>query len=184
MDLFKKDRNSKMVCGEVYFWTSTVHQWTHLLKSEAYKKVIIDSLSNLVQRNKIKVYGFVIMPNHLHLLWEMLEMNGKEMPHASFQKYTAHIFQDGLRMDDPEMLKQFYVNEKERMYRFWQRDALAGMMTSREMAEQKLDYLHNNPLQSHWNLSKRPEDYYYSSASFYEIEESDFNFLTDYRDRL
>jgi putative transposase len=80
MDLFSLPRNSKMEIGEVYYWTSTIYQWKHLLKRDKYKQVIVDSLLNLHQRKKVKVYGFVVMPNHLHLLWEMLEMNGEEMP--------------------------------------------------------------------------------------------------------
>ena len=84
IDIFKKDRNSKMYLNEVYFWTSTIYQWKHLLKQDKYKEILIDSLANLTERKKIKVYGFVIMPNHVHLLWEMIEKNGKEVPHASF----------------------------------------------------------------------------------------------------
>jgi hypothetical protein len=29
---------------------------------------------------------------------------------------------------------------------------------------QKLDYIHNNPLQPKWQLAKAPEEYFYSSA--------------------
>jgi hypothetical protein len=43
---------------------------------------------------------------------------------------------------------------------------------------QKLDYLHNNPCQQHWQLASLPEDYKYSSAKFYEIGEDEFGFLT------
>ncbi len=50
----------------------------------------MELLNSLGSKGFITVYGFVIMPNHLHFLWEMLKMNGKEMPHASFNKATAH----------------------------------------------------------------------------------------------
>ena len=77
--------------------SSTIYRWKHLLKADKYRQIIIDSLLHLHQKGKVRVYGFVIMPNHLHLLWEMLEMNGKEMPHASFQKFTAHTIQKDLK---------------------------------------------------------------------------------------
>jgi len=184
LNLFTKDRNSKMYLNEVYFWTSTIYQWKHLLKPDKYKQILTDSISNLCERGKIKVYGFVIMPNHIHLLWEMIEMNGKEMPYASFQKYTAHSIQTDLKTNHPNVLNYFKVDEKERFYRFWQRDPLAIPILSREMAEQKLDYMHLNPLQRHWSLCNAPENYYYSSISFYESKASSFNFITDYRDRV
>ncbi|MES2734215.1 MAG: transposase [Bacteroidota bacterium] len=177
-------RKSTMHLGEVYFWTSTIYQWKHLLKPDKYKQVIVESLDNLCQRSKIKVYGFVIMPNHIHVLWEMLEMNGREMPYASFQKYTAHFLQTDLRSHHPTILDLFYVAEKERVYRFWERDPLAIKIESRLVAEQKLTYIHHNPLQAHWNLATSPEAYSYSSAGYYEKETSGYPFLTHYVDRF
>ncbi len=52
------------------------------------------------------------------------------------------------------------------------------------MLEQKLDYLHNNPLQNHWNLALTPEEYHYSSAGFYFNGNLRFPFLSHYRDRF
>ncbi|MDB5264289.1 MAG: hypothetical protein JWQ14_3572, partial [Adhaeribacter sp.] len=50
--------------------------------------------------------------------------------------------------------------------------------------EQKLHYLHQNPLQERWQLATSPENYPWSSAAFYETEVDVFNFLTHYRERL
>ena len=50
--------------------------------------------------------------------------------------------------------------------------------------EQKLSYIHTNPVQPHWNLCSDFVDYYYSSASFYETANSDFTFLKHYMDRI
>lgn len=174
-----------MQLGEVYFWTSTVYQWKHLLRANKYKNILLESLSYLCRNDKINVYGFVLMPNHIHLLWEMLKTNGKEMPHASFQKFTAHKIRKDLEAYHPKVLDLFYVNEKERAYRFWQHKPLAIHVQSKVVAEQKLEYIHTNPLQAaHWNLAAYPEEYQYSSACFYETESKEHSFLTDYRERF
>ena len=181
----KGTRNSIMSLGEIYFWTDTIHDWKPLLQSDKHKSVIIESLHHLVEQSKIIIYGFVIMPNHLHILWEMLAMNGKEMPHASFNKFTSHKFLNLLRNESPELLSAFKTEDKtERAHRFWQRDPLAVLMDSTEKLEQKLDYIHFNPLQEHWNLSSTPEDYYWSSAKYYENGIDDFKFITHYKDRI
>jgi hypothetical protein len=57
-------------------------------------------------------------------------------------------------------------------------------MDSKEKIEQKLEYIHNNPLHERWNLSDKPENYYWSSARFYMDDENDFNFLTHYADKF
>jgi REP element-mobilizing transposase RayT len=84
-----KYRNSRMEFDQVYFWTDTIKDWKLLLKQDKYKALIISSWQELVKRNQVVIYAFVIMPNHLHVVWEMREPNGKEMPHASFNKFTS-----------------------------------------------------------------------------------------------
>ena len=178
-------RNSKMLLGEVYFWTNTIKDWHKLLDDDFNKNIIIESWQNLVNRNKIKLYAFVIMPNHLHAVWEMLNENGKEMPYASFNKFTSHQFLERLRIQSPDHVIPFKEHRgNERDHRFWQRDPLAVLMDSKSKVEQKINYIHLNPLQEQWNLVSKPEDYGWSSAEFYETGIDEFNILTDYRERF
>ena len=177
-------RNSKMFLNEVYFWTDTIKDWKTLLVHDKCKEIITDSWRTLTQRRKVAVYGFVIMPNHLHVIWEMLSLNGKEMPYASFNKFTSHQFLEYLRRESREILTEYGVIDSERNHRFWQRDPLAVNMDSQAKMEQKLEYIHTNPLQERWNLVSHPEDYYWSSAKFYEHGLDDFGFLAHYRDRF
>ena len=171
-----------MSLHEIYFWTDTIKDWKNLLAPDKYKLIITNTLQQLHQRNLINVFGFVIMPNHLHILWQMLRKNGKEMPHASFNKTTAHLMMKDLKINHPRKARLFKVCEPERQYRVWQRDPLAVWVDSREGLEKTLHYIHVNPLQEHWNLADRPEWYEWSSASFYELGKSQFDFLTDYRE--
>jgi hypothetical protein len=86
--------------GIIYFYTATILNWIHLLQSDKFKLIILNSLTYLIEKERIKVYGFVIMPNHIHLIWENLSPNGKEAPHASFMKFTAHQFLTELKTDN------------------------------------------------------------------------------------
>jgi len=184
MDIFKHHRNSRMEMEEVYFWTTTVKDWKQLLKPDKYKTILIDLLADLVQKEQMAVYGFVIMPNHAHILLELLNMNGKEKPHASFQKASSHAIVKDLKLNHPQVLAHFSVAEPDRQYRIWQANPLAIRMDTKMKASQKLDYIHNNPLQERWNLAKRPEEYAWSSAAFYQTNHSQFDFLTRYEERF
>lgn len=42
------------------------------------------------------------MPNHIHLVWELMEPNEKESPHASFMKFTWHQFQFEMKNENSE----------------------------------------------------------------------------------
>ena len=178
-------RNSRLELNQVYFWTDTIYRWKNLIKPEKYKALIISELRQLVEKKYIRIYGFVIMPNHIHVIWEMLKMNGREKPYASFNKATAHLIVKDLKLNHPNVLTHFKVSDNERSYRIWQRDALGVLMDSRNKLEQKLDYLHENPLQEKWQLVQSPEEYRWSSARFYEDGvDGLFGFLTHYRDRM
>lgn len=85
-----------------------------------------------------------------------------------------------IETEAPDQLNRFVVSATDRRYNFWQRDPLAIKIFSREVAEQKLEYTHYNPMQEHWNLCRLPEDYRYSSARFYETGVDEFNLLTHY----
>jgi len=90
--LLEGERKSHIDQGILYFWTATINQWFWLLEKDEYKNVIIDSLQYLSDAEKIVVFAFVIMPNHMHLIWRVNEPNGKESPQGSLLKYTAHVF--------------------------------------------------------------------------------------------
>lgn len=96
-----------MELGVIYFYTVAILDWIPLLRSDKYKMIVLNSLIHLINKGKLKVYGFVIMPNHIHIIWECVEMNDKEMPHASFMKFTGHQFLEYLRQNDDKLLERF-----------------------------------------------------------------------------
>jgi REP element-mobilizing transposase RayT len=136
-----------------------------------------------VQHELVNIYGYVVMDNHIHVLWEQLKMNGKESPKESFEKYTGHMFLKQLTRN-AESLVDYATEQMDRNYIFWQRDPLAVLIRDREMAASKLDYIHYNPLQPQWQLSNEPADYKFSSAKFYETSEDEFKILTHFMDKL
>lgn len=170
-----------MTVGQIYFWTATINNWNHLLESEEYKKVVTNSLQYLSANRKIDVFAFVIMPNHIHLIWRINEYNGKESPVGSFLKFTAHSFKKILIKEDLNKLGAFKVNAANKSYEFWQRDSLAVHLYSSDVAFQKLDYIHANPVNDRWKLAYDSCDYKYSSAKYYELGVKDFDFIKDLR---
>jgi putative transposase len=121
------------------------------------------------------------MPNHIHVIWRTNGKNGRETVQGSFLKFTAHTFQQKLVKESPSKLEPFRVAASNKSHEFWQRDSLAIHLYSPEIAYQKLDYIHNNPLAKHWNLAFAIEEYRWSSASYYLKNKSEFPFLKDLR---
>jgi len=160
------------------FVTATIYEWKHLLKPDKYKKLIIDSLSFLVQKKRVLIFGFVIMNNHLHIIWQVQEPFKRDAVQRDFLKYVAQQIKFDLVANHPKVLKHFEVNKKDRKYQFWKRNALSVDLYSPGVFIQKLDYIHMNPVKA--GLCTLPEDYYFSSAGFYVKNDTHFPFLSHY----
>ncbi len=54
------------------YYTATILEWKPLLSLDIYKEIIVVSFRFLVREQRAKIYGFVIMVNHIHVIWQAL----------------------------------------------------------------------------------------------------------------
>ena len=162
------------------FFTATNLEWKRLLKPDKYKDIIISSIRFLVKHRRVRIFAFVIMESHIHLIWQMLPDNDPEAVQRDFLKYTAQRIKKDLGKFHPEVLAHFKVDAKDREYQFWERNALSTELRNHAVFIQKLEYIHWNPVKA--GLCKLPEEYKYSSALFYETGIDNWGFLTHYKD--
>lgn len=169
-----------MQVDKLYFFTTSILQWTNVLDTEERKAIIIESLRYIAVKKRAKVCAFVIMPNHIHIIWQPLDNKVQ----LSFMKFTAQQLLFDLQKNSSVVLSKLLVQKKDRQFQVWQRNPLAIELYSRNVVEQKLDYIHNNLCQPKWMLAENPMKYKYSSIRFYENNESNFDFLTHYMEML
>jgi REP element-mobilizing transposase RayT len=158
------------------FLTVTCLEWKYVLAEDRYKDIITDSLTYLAKSNRVYVYAFVTMSNHFHLIWRMVGEHRRANVQRDFLKYISQQILKVMKREKSELLGGLLVNAKDRKYQVWERNSLSVPLWTPKVLEQKLDYIHNNPVQA--GLCKFPEDYNYSSAQFYERNEKDWVFLT------
>jgi putative transposase len=165
--------------SDVAFFTATILNWNHALINDERKDIIIDSLRFLVVDKRIKLYGFVIMPNHIHLLWQNIvenSMKWRSNTQGSLLKFTANKLL--AKMDFAER-KEYFVDAIDRRHQIWERDPLWIECLNMEMAEQKLNYIHNNPCTERWQLATDIASYKYSSCGFYKNGTDEFGLLSN-----
>ena len=158
--------------------TITCLEWKPVLADDSYKNIVLDSLGFLTSGKRVNIFAFVIMSNHLHMIWQMLDEHKREDVRRDFLRYTGQQILKGLRMQQSDFLQELYVNAKDRKYQVWERNALSIPLYSDSFFHQKLDYIHNNPVRA--GLCRYPEEYHYSSALFYYKNVKNFDFLTHY----
>jgi putative transposase len=158
------------------FFTATIQEWKHLLKEDKYKNIIVDTLKFLIKEEKLTVNGFVIMSNHIHIIWQSKGSNSIKLIQNSFIKYTAKEFKKELEKENK--LKDYEVKVIYGKYNFWQRDSLNIELFTAAVFNQKLNYIHYNPVKA--GICSLPEEYHYSSALFYEKGIDNFGFMEHY----
>ena len=165
----------------VQFVTITNLNWLPVLEKEAHKEIIAEAIKHRVEKKEVSVYAFVIMPNHLHIIWQLHDGVIKTDFQRDFLKFTARSILNFMKMNDDPMLNQLLVNDADRKYQVWERNSLSIDLYTEKVFIQKLEYIHNNPLQHKWQLALLPGDYKWSSAAFYQKGTHEFDFLTNFR---
>ncbi len=167
---------NKISKGYVYYLTLTVVEWADLFTRPAYKHMIIDSLNYCIANKGLKVYCWCLMSNHLHLIAEASDESNLSDILRDFKKFTSKALIDTIKKI-PESRRDWLLNlfwyagknnKKIKFYKVWQdgNDAKEIHMTA--FLEEKIDYIHNNPVKA--ELVANPEEYLYSSARDYAGE--------------
>jgi putative transposase len=61
--------NPEHIVHATQYFRATIYEWQALLGNDNHKDIIIDSLQFLVNDKRIELNAFVIMSNHIHLIW-------------------------------------------------------------------------------------------------------------------
>ena len=159
----------------LYFVTTSAIQHSHLFISDVMKRMVIDSLDCMRLRKRLKLFAFVIMPNHIHIIIQCHADDPLANVIRDLKKHTADRLVRHHRAECNNSFLDFLASEvtrpEKQQYKVWDDGYLAKDVFSAEFLRQKMNYVHNNPCQTHWNLAQSPEDYIWSSARFYLIEE-------------
>jgi REP element-mobilizing transposase RayT len=111
------------------------------------------------------------MPNHLHLVAQFVANEPLSDVVRDFKKCVADRLVRQLKAENNQKALDWLAAQVERpdkqSHKVWEDGYNAKDVVSTDFLLQKMEYIHNNPCQPHWNLSATPTDYIWSSARFY-----------------
>ncbi len=150
-----------------YFLTSTVVNWLPLFNAPWVVDILFDSLRFLQKNGRLVLYAYVIMENHLHFIASAIDLS-KEM--GNFKSFTARKIIDRYRDQGADyILEQLSWHKRpyktDRNHQFWQEGSHPQRIQGIEMMQQKVAYIHNNPVKRGW--VDDPIHWCYSSARNY-----------------
>jgi putative transposase len=164
---------NKISEGYLYYITITVVDWVDVFTRPVYKHLIIDSLKHCQKEKGLEIYAWCLMTNHIHLIAGASEGFHLSDILRDFKKYTSKkiikLIQEEQESRREWMLYRFEYaakfNNKIKEHKFWQDGNEPKEIHTNEFLDQKLNYIHNNPVES--EIVYESQHYLFSSAIDY-----------------
>jgi len=157
-----------------YFITTTIVGWIDIFTKEIQKERLVESLEYCQKEKGLIIYAWCLMSNHLHMICQS----------SNEEKELSDIIRDLKTFTSKQIVKTIEENQESRRdwilaffeksceklkrnqkYKVWQTGFHAEEISTQKFLEQKLDYIHNNPVKA--KIVEMPEHYLYSSARNY-----------------
>lgn len=159
---------------QLYFVTFTVIRWLDVFTRREYRDIFMDSLRYCQQYKGLNLYAYCIMTNHVHMIIGRRGTGDLQGIIRDIKKYTSVKIIEAVKDNPQESRKDLLMwmfertgryNPNNKIYQFWEQHSHPIELNTNIMLEQRLEYIHNNPVKAGIVLS--PEDYLYSSAINY-----------------
>lgn len=159
----------------VHFITFAVVEWVDVFTRKDYRDIVIDSLRYCQQQKGLKIHAWCIMSNHVHLVISAANNNVSDIL-RDFKKFTSKQIIKAIEENDKESRREWMLtifretgsmNSRNSKYQFWRQDNQPKELFSPKFTVQKINYIHNNPVEA--GLVESSEDYLYSSAKDYHL---------------
>lgn len=159
--------------GGHFYCTFTCWNWFPLIeRTRLYDHLY--AWMHLVNSKGCRITGFVIMPNHVHLLLFVPEGQSINSILANLKRFAAYEVVARLeRQGCTDLLSMLMGattpgdNARRQKHHVWRTSSDIKVCESERFVTQKLDYIHANPVACKWSLVDDIADYPHSSAAFY-----------------
>lgn len=157
----------------LYFVSFATVYWIDVFIRDMYFDILVQSLDYCRKNKGMEIYAWCIMPSHVHLIFSAKDNNPGELL-KSLKTYTSKQLQLAIITNVQESRKEWLLwmmrragskNSNVKNRQFWQQNNHPIELWSIEVIEQKLNYIHDNPVESGFVLE--PHHWKYSSAIDY-----------------
>jgi REP element-mobilizing transposase RayT len=157
----------------IHFVTFAVAEWVDVFTRKDYRDILLDSIRHCQQEKGLVLHSWCLMSNHVHLVVSAKEHNTSDIL-RDFKKYTSKQIIKAVAEHPAESRREWMLeifrkagesNSRNTNYQFWRQDNQPKELYSEKFTNQKLEYIHNNPVEA--GIVEKAEEYLYSSARDY-----------------
>jgi putative transposase len=141
--------------GQSHFVTFSCYRRQPHLQPIRFRNLFVESLERVRLKYRFRVYGYVVMPEHVHLL---VSEPAVGLLATALQALKISVARQAMQVwNGPEK------------HAFWQKRYYDHNVRSHQSFANKLDYIHRNPVKR--GLVAKPEDWAWSSFRHYAFAE-------------
>ncbi|WP_124981881.1 transposase [Nonlabens xiamenensis] len=153
-----------------YFVSFATVYWIDVFTRQVDFDILEQSVQYCRAEKGMEVYAYGFMNSHIHFIFRSANENPSGLL-GDFQKHTSKKIIKEIEENPQESRMEWLLLMFERAgkkkdniskYQFWQHHNKPIELWSSKVIKQKLDYIHNNPVES--GFVTEPTDWKYSSA--------------------
>ena len=152
----------------LHFITCSCYRRLPFLSRAKSRDCFLSLLEQVRQRNRFVVVGYVVMPEHFHLLIAEPEIGNPSTVMQVLKQRTARALLPKRRRRNPRQGNLFGDEAPRRA--FWQARFYDFNVWTTKKRIEKLRYMHRNPVKR--GLVNSPEQWRWSSYRFYLLNEA------------
>jgi REP element-mobilizing transposase RayT len=158
--------------GGLFFCTATCWDWLPLIEQTQ----LFDHLYRwmaLMHEKGCRMVGFVLMPNHVHLMLFVPDGLSINSILANMKRFAAYEVIARLNeLGRSNLLDQLmegvtHSAAPKQRHRVWRTSSDIKPCYSPWFIQQKINYIHANPVRGKWRLAEDSTQYEHSSAAFH-----------------
>lgn len=155
--------------NKLHFLTHTVVDWIDVFTRRELALIIVDSLNYCIDNKGLEVYVWCLMPSHLHMIATTADGAKDDLSGVmrDFKKFTSKEVVKAIS-EIEESRKEWLVKHFETgpdSHQVWQEGMHPVELFTKRFTDQKMDYIHNNPVAA--GIVYEPQHYVLSSAADY-----------------
>jgi REP element-mobilizing transposase RayT len=155
-----------------YFITLVAIEKADIFTRKHHRDIFMESLRYCQKNKGLEIYEWVIMSNHVHLFIRALDGNLSDVIRDLKRHTSKNILLAIQEGDEPrkEWLLEIFrkasqKHSRNNEFQLWTHNNHPIEVYSNEFIEQKVKYIHDNPVRA--GIVEYPEEYLYSSARNY-----------------
>lgn len=155
--------------GHIYYVTTNVYNRLPIFTRPSFIIPLLDSLNYYRYQHHCKLLGYVIMPDHIHVILFPIGESQLGDFMRDFKRFTSGRLVRQVKVEGITEWSNAFAKAGEATNRgenkVWQDDYWDKNIYSEKFLRQKLNYIHRNPVRA--NLVAEPDGYPYSSYRNY-----------------